>query len=990
MSDPNKALTKEEQLDILNAFFNRTLGEGKEPKAIRKGEEPNTIDEGMLVEGIDDIYDYLTAGKGKTLLIEDPQEAGAYHKIQFGDKGVFITQWVSPTGGIRTNAENVNIDNPDLPDYMTEAAEEEPLEQHSVQMISEKLAVYFARSENARLLKGARDEENKEFATEEEWLGALSEGDRIYVPVQGENGKFDAYLYDGGVLYKSKEPVPVGEYVARYEMDPIKIGPDPLEQLLNERGIVSAQNTEGQVFRSADEIRKQINDGKRLLLFDKDRNVLAAEMRDDKLFATEKMAKAPVDPENYDIDPGRTPENERILGLRIDAIDRLETTDSRTLTDPAQIREALKIEGSRNFLYTKADPEFPRAIENRGGEYYATRPLYTEKEREELQADAFEKMADQDLEGRYVLDFKRDDIAYAIDADGSRYEGPDAIALALKESDKSLNLFLKDDDLHYEVEKRNSRFYTSKEKVPGLDALDEDLFEEVQSEVKRANDFLEKYWGADEFGFAVDKEGKRYDTRYKAAEALAANNNTRLFIFKKDGESPYAVENKYGDLRMSNDMISAESKLPDTKAFVPKKSLELEDIIKPVSMRSVSGYKEVISDRKKIVKYHEKEISKLEAIKKAGKPKELKKPTRPSMGFWNWVGYGFVKFFTLGMGDTAAHKERERLYELRKKDYAEELPKWNKKKAEWDAFEKDGETKLADHKQGRDHMNELYQQAHADYDNAMDEFRKASKGNDANALREYQGHTEVFLDAVTDLQKTGKISSGNIFANTMMKLSACEGLKASDPAGRRKLAEYFASRTVEQQIYSRADSTEVNKPHEQRLINALNNGSAYEDILKDKNFTEMMDQLGDAPIAPEALYHGYTDKLAQRSYESKGYKARYADIEKNLMDTFGERVVDESCIDDLIRLKHLNIMKHNASAQVPYDEASAKAQLNTLKYSVTDLFRPIPEAEKAEWRPAVQALKGQGPMKLDEMFKAVVAKDKQMKEIEDEGPQAQA
>ncbi|MBR3720036.1 MAG: hypothetical protein IKN20_09275, partial [Firmicutes bacterium] len=378
MSDPNKALTKEEQLDILNAFFNRILGEGKEPKAISEGEEPNTIDEGMLVEGIDDIYDQMKAGK--KLLIEDPQEAGAYHKIQFGDKGVFITQWVSPTGGIRTNAENVNIDNPDLPDYMTAAAEEEPLEQHSVQMISEKLAVYFARPENARLLEGARDEENKEFATEEERLGALSEGKRIYVPVEGENGKFDAYLYDGGVLYKSKAPVPAGEYVARYEMDPIKLEPDPLEQVLTERGIVSAQNAEGQVFRSADEIRKQINDGKRLLLFDKDRNVLAAEMRDDKLFATEKMAKAPVDPENYDIDPGRTPENERILGLRIDAIDRLETTDSRTLTDPAQIREALKIEGSRNFLYTKADPEFPRAIENRGGEYYATRPLYTEKE----------------------------------------------------------------------------------------------------------------------------------------------------------------------------------------------------------------------------------------------------------------------------------------------------------------------------------------------------------------------------------------------------------------------------------------------------------------------------------------------------------------------------------------------------------------------------------------------------------------------------------
>ena len=33
MPDPNKALTKEEQLDILNAFFNRILGEGKEPKA---------------------------------------------------------------------------------------------------------------------------------------------------------------------------------------------------------------------------------------------------------------------------------------------------------------------------------------------------------------------------------------------------------------------------------------------------------------------------------------------------------------------------------------------------------------------------------------------------------------------------------------------------------------------------------------------------------------------------------------------------------------------------------------------------------------------------------------------------------------------------------------------------------------------------------------------------------------------------------------------
>ena len=979
MADPIKALTKEEQLEILDDFFKRVLGEDKQPKA---------IDEAMMVEGIDDIYDQLQ--QGKELLIEDPQEEGAYHKLQFGDHGFVITQWVSPTGGIRTNAENVNINHPDLPEYIADPEPEQPLEQHAVQMISEKLAVYFDSPENAKALEGAKDENNQPFADQEALLGALSEGKRIYVPAAGENGKFDAYLYDGGVLYKSKAPVPAGEYVGRYEMDPIKLEPDPLETVLNGRGIVSAQNAEGQVFRSAEAIREQINSGKRLLLFDKDRNVLAAEMRDDKLFATEKMSKVPLDGEYYDIDPGRTPENERILGLRIDAIDRLETADGRTLTDPAQIREALKIEGSRNFLYTKADPEFPRAIENRGGEYYATKALYTEKERAELQPDAFEKMEDQDLEGRYLLDFKRDEIAYAIDADGSRYEGPDAIALALKESDKSLNLFLKDDDLHYEVEKHNSRFYTSKEKVPGVDALDEDVFEEVQSEKKRAMDLLEKYWGGGEFGFALDKEGKRYDTPDEVAEALMTDNNTRLFVFNKDGESPYAVENKYGDLRMSNDVISAESKLPETKAFEPKKSLELEDIIKPVSMREVSKYKDQISDRKKIVKYHEKEISKLEAIKKAGKPKELAKPTRPSMGFWNWVGYGFVKVFTFGRGDTEAHRERERLYELRKKNYAEELPKWNKKKEAWDAFEKDGETKLADHKQGLEKMNALYQKAHTDYDKAMDAFRKASKGNDANALREYQGHTEVFLDAVVDLQKTGKISTGNIFANTMMKLSACEGVKASDPAGRRKLAEYFASRTVEQQIYSRADSTAVSKPHEERLISALNNGSAYEDILKDKNFTEMMDQLGDAPISPENLYHGYTDKLAQKSYESKGYKARYADIEKNLFDTFGERVVDESCIDDLIRLKHLNTLKKNASAQVPYDEASAKAQLNTLKYGVTDLFRPIPEAEKAKWRPAVQALKGQGPMKLDEMYKAVVAKDKQMKEIEDEGPQVQA
>lgn len=985
MAKPTVEVNKEKAIRHIEEYFQQTLGENAEPAA---------IDGDMMIRGSEDIYNSLM--EGNRLLIIDPDDKDAYYAMEFDKRGTLVMQWISPEGGIRTNADNLNINAPDLPEYMTQEGQEEEIRQRSVVMVSETLRDYLARTYGEDGIAGAVDSDQKPIQDLDELAEKLSADEQVYVPVKGQEGLFYLLAFSNGELEVSKNPVPAGEYVSYDDRTTVPMEPDGIRPLLAENMIVSAQNADGELFFTREKIEEQLKKGTRLMLFDQGRrHAIVAEYFRGELKVTPRVERGVLDDENYNIDPGRLPENERILGFRIDDIDRLLTPDGEEIRDVAKIREALAKEGTRNYLFTKKDAEFPIAIENRGGTYFRSKTLYSEAEKKALSAGAFEELADQDLEGHYILDFRRDDLDYAADENGIKYDTPEKIVLALMKTDKSLEVYTKRDKERYEVERYNNRFYTSKEKLPSIGDIGNEYF------LTNTLSMLKKRWlfgpggGAEakEFAFALDKEGHRYDSLEDVARKLDEDEGQKLFVFSKGGTLPYAVEKDRGQIYISDEVISAETKLPETHAFQPKKSLDMDDIIKRADKSEVFKAKDAVGDWKMLNMFYEKNLKSIEFVKKAGQPSVPTKPTKQPMGFWNSIGYGLTWLFTFGRGDTEAHREQTRLYDLSVKSYKENLEEFKKKQEAWKDYLENGEKKIAEYTEGIERSKKKMEESRKVYNEAGEKFFAASKDNDRYAVIAYQNNTEVLLEGVADLQEKGKITRSNVFANTWLRSAECDGKPVSDPEARKALIRFLASRSVEQQILKRADSEVVNPAHEERLVEQLNSGKAYEELEKDASLKAMLDEMGDKHINPDNIFSAYTKVLAEKSYASMGYKVRFPEIEKAIIDGFGEKKVDESCIDDLVRLfKFRQEMQKDMGTQLPYDEQSGKAQIKSMKHQVADVFRPISAADRERWREPVEALKGQGPMKLDEMLQKVLQKDREMVEAENaasekEGPE---
>ena len=185
----------------------------------------------------------------------------------------------------------------------------------------------------------------------------------------------------------------------------------------------------------------------------------------------------------------------------------------------------------------------------------------------------------------------------------------------------------------------------------------------------------------------------------------------------------------------------------------------------------------------------------------------------------------------------------------------------------------------------------------------------------------------------------------------------------------------------------------MNANVEDRRVGELNNGKAYAALEKDPDVNEMLDNMGDDKINPGMFYNDLTKKLATRSYEKKGYKAVYEENVKSMVDLFGKKKVDESCLDDLIRLNRLQkYQKRDEGYALPYDEKTANAQHKIARDNIRQIYRdPITEQDRDLFRPAVQALKDEnkGPMKLDDMLTAVHEKRHQLQE-QAEAQEAQA
>ena len=942
------ALPTEEQkkviLDALNRHFRENFGTGAVPAAI--GEE------GKELNGAEEIYEELTKEivpeeeqevihpdpakirRGR-VLIPDPEIPGAYYRFELDRDNQLVRQWVTPENFAQVVPEgHENVNAPEKPEYMTRPDEPEQLTQSEAVMIPEDLRAYTEKTWRSGLQSGTLKPLNnygEPLATVEDVLETLSKGDAVYMP-EGEAG-YRRLMYGDGQLYQSAEAVPSGEYVPYDQMRPVAISLGPREAYLEKNGFVTAQDAQGNVYTTREEILAQLDqEGKALLLFNKDRSLTAAAMRKDGEFkATNPRNTADTDPVFYDRYPGMLPED-----------------------------------------------------------------------------------------GSKILTFEKDEIDHAVDETGKEYETADAVLIALYGTDKHLSIYKKGEDAPYDVFKKNNRFYVGKK----VDQIDESRYQTIDVlEESPEKQFLQRHWTFDDemtpkerkgleeigkafgpswiddkahFAFALDKDGRMYRDPDSAAAYLSAEDGNRLFIFDKDGELPYAVEKKDGRMCMSNGPVSSQNRLRESDPFEPKKSLAVDDIIKRADYTKVTQSKDDVSDWKKMQKFYQKNIEQIEFVKNEGKPVEPKKPKKPSLGFWSTLAYWGKLIVTFGRGDTQAHRdyvEALESYPHVLASYPARLEEFKKKDQRWKEYEANGEARLTEYREGLERAKTKLGEANAKYNDVRDTYNAQLKGNDVGDVRIYRDNLEVKMEGVADLQKEGKITRNNIFAHTWLKEAECDGKKASDPKAKEALCAYIASRAVEEQILSdRVSGKLVNEGVENRRVDDLNSGKAYSELAKDPDLNNMLDEMGDGTINAYTFYNDFTKKLAKRQYEAKGYQAVYTEVGKAMNFTFGKKEIDESCVDDLIRLHRLNkLYERDKAYALPYDEKTANEMHQNARNNVRNINRdPITEKERAPFLEAVNALKAEnkGPMGLDDMLKAVKDKNKELiAQAEAQGPQ---
>ena len=680
-------------------------------------------------------------------------------------------------------------------------------------------------------------------------------------------------------------------------------------------------------------------------------------------------------------------------------IESAQDADGNVYKDRDAVLNAMQQPGARVLLYGK-DKEFGLALENRGGELFATE----KSPQAELGPDEVlpDRLPEKTVDGQqYILNWKAEDIAYALDADGKRYEGADQVKLALYGTDKKLMLYTQGEELPFMVEKRNNRFYATDERILDLKHLDDELFKATDAPVS-AKDFLGKHWqtgeqslqekavteitgvdffAKDKIAFALDARGNRYDSVDKIAAELDKADGRTLFIFENNDELPFAVQNKDGTFSKSDDRISTRNILPETHSFDPKKSLKPDDIGERPDAGNYFGLKGQKDDAGKVKKYYEKEIERINNIKKEGRPQPPKQPVKPRLGTWNTFVRGLKKVVTLGFGDeTQAYKNytnRKRRYEEDIKAFPEKQKAFEAKKKVYDDIEQNGDKMLADAQESLEKLNARLGNIRAEMNNASAGLDKGSMNIGRREVEDYRKRTEARLEGVQDLRKTGKITPDNIFAHTWLKEAECKGKPASDPEARKALCAYIAADSVQNEILTNRfkgmeKTAQTSDALDDRKVNPLNTGEAVNALMKDQDLKKILDQCGDEPIDPYWIKTRYVEKAAQRETEAWKELNVLTNAKADMERAFGQQELSEQALDEVLRYKKVQMDISNSGVRVRYKDGK-EAMATTFAMKPT-------EEDKKPYREAFDALKaeGKGPMSLDDMTKALDNKKTQL------------
>ena len=168
-------------------------------------------------------------------------------------------------------------------------------------------------------------------------------------------------------------------------------------------------------------------------------------------------------------------------------------------------------------------------------------------------------------------------------------------------------------------------------------------------------------------------------------------------------------------------------------------------------------------------------------------------------------------------------------------------------------------------------------------------------------------NTEVRMEGIADIIRTGKITQNNIFANTWLAEQNVRGKKITDPGTVKNLVSYITSRTIEDKILDETiKDPEYAAARNSILVDGLNNGQAAESLSKSGLFNKMLQDQGDKPIDPDEFYTTYKQRVIalENKYTDPLYKLKSA--RQKLIDDFGERPITKDCLSHIAKLNVLD------------------------------------------------------------------------------------
>lgn len=409
--------------------------------------------------------------------------------------------------------------------------------------------------------------------------------------------------------------------------------------------------------------------------------------------------------------------------------------------------------------------------------------------------------------------------------------------------------------------------------------------------------------GADLVAMAMDEKGRQYKSADEIKNELSKPGR-RLFVFRKDGTLPHAMENRDGKLYVSDGAISAANQLPGSGKYAPKKSLKATDIAEIPTNKAANSAEEHYKDWKLRVQQVKRKIDDLQTVikeeEKWGDKSEfgypaLKKPKEPT-GIGTWFWRIAVKVGTLGFGESRAFRD----YKRQQQDY---------------------EKHIADHPERMKTLRAKYKELneqHAEYQKTASAYREqsaqlkaANRAADPEKgkaeIQEYRKRTEVRMEGVADIIKNGRVTQHNVFAHTWMKMTACQGKAKEDPEAIRNLMEYIVSRTVEEEVLKNTvEDKEYSGARNERMTEIINNGSGMKKMESDELFRKVMQKQAGKTIDPEKIYEEYVSLSAARNAELNHPLVRLKKERERLIESFGSKPVTEDCLADVVRLNMLD------------------------------------------------------------------------------------